>query len=275
MLTSKQYRYIRWAGIIVIIIMIIILIIYSSPPRTKSDNNDNDNARSSGGGGRRGGRGVRVYRSTKRSKAEQKTAETFNTQMLKQTNVFRKKIWGGGGYPLKLDDNLTKQAQAYADHIADGFSEDGMSAGSNWTHGFIEKNGDAHVGLPYPGKFNAAFIESNVGFGQNLAWNYGEDKKPAQYIGTGTTGAGTWGGECADCPAKGPCPIQGASMTGHFTQLVWKDTTHVGCAKATRGTGSGQQHAVVCNYSPRGNNEGATAMAENLPSNNNRCPFLK
>jgi pathogenesis-related protein 1 len=37
--------------------------------------------------------------------------------------------------------------------------------------------------------------------------------------------------------------------SGHYTQVVWKDTTHVGCAKAEcKGN-----MLVVCNYDPPGN----------------------
>ena len=40
----------------------------------------------------------------------------------------------------------------------------------------------------------------------------------------------------------------------HFTQLVWKSTTHIGCAYA-EGTWSGfkPSYFVCCNYYPAGN----------------------
>ena len=41
------------------------------------------------------------------------------------------------------------------------------------------------------------------------------------------------------------------SQTGHYTQMVWKNTQEVGC-----GTGSGDGHPfniLVCRYSPAGN----------------------
>jgi uncharacterized protein YkwD len=45
----------------------------------------------------------------------------------------------------------------------------------------------------------------------------------------------------------------GFSMeTGHFTQLVWKDTTRVGCAMAK----CPEWDLWVCNYDPPGNVEG-------------------
>jgi len=38
-------------------------------------------------------------------------------------------------------------------------------------------------------------------------------------------------------------------MCGHYTQIVWKNTTEVGCALAT----CGQTEVWVCNYNPPGN----------------------
>ncbi|KAF8565510.1 hypothetical protein P879_08174 [Paragonimus westermani] len=40
-----------------------------------------------------------------------------------------------------------------------------------------------------------------------------------------------------------------ASTAGHYTQLVWADTTHVGCAVASCASLSNLQ-LVVCNYGP-------------------------
>jgi uncharacterized protein YkwD len=43
---------------------------------------------------------------------------------------------------------------------------------------------------------------------------------------------------------------------GHYTQVVWGGTTHVGCAVATRGDRS----ILACRYSPPGNIDGGRAF---------------
>jgi uncharacterized protein YkwD len=40
-----------------------------------------------------------------------------------------------------------------------------------------------------------------------------------------------------------------ATNTGHYTQLVWRKSTHIGCGSATCSNGS----VVVCRYDPPGN----------------------
>lgn len=46
-------------------------------------------------------------------------------------------------------------------------------------------------------------------------------------------------------------------VCGHYTQVVWRDTTHVGCGMATCPTGGMRATVWVCNYRPAGNLIGA------------------
>ena len=46
------------------------------------------------------------------------------------------------------------------------------------------------------------------------------------------------------------------TAVGHYTQLVWSGTTHVGCAIASRGNRS----VLACRYSPPGNIDGRRAF---------------
>ena len=55
-----------------------------------------------------------------------------------------------------------------------------------------------------------------------------------------------------------------SSGTGHFTQVVWKTTTEIGCAFVTRCEGD-QPYVWVCQYNPAGNFIGQ--FAENVSKN--------
>lgn len=73
----------------------------------------------------------------------------------------------------------------------------------------------------------------------------------------GTTGAFTytemvdfWGNEkAAFVYGIFPDCSNGSGVVGHYTQVVWKNTTKVGCALAT----NGEKDYLVCRYSPAGN----------------------
>ena len=48
--------------------------------------------------------------------------------------------------------------------------------------------------------------------------------------------------------------LPGVPMIGHYTQMVWKDTTQIGCGQA----GNTDVTYLVCRYSPPGNYPGQT-----------------
>ncbi|MCS6813066.1 MAG: pathogenesis-related family 1 protein [Cyanobacteria bacterium] len=76
-------------------------------------------------------------------------------------------------------------------------------------------------------------------YGENLFWGQGRRWSPTEVV-------NDWGSEVKDYDyATNSC----RGVCGHYTQVVWRDTTEVGCGVAR----SGNQEIWVCNYNPPGN----------------------
>lgn len=89
----------------------------------------------------------------------------------------------------------------------------------------------------YLSKQNCVFEHSNGPYGENIAMGYSDPTKAIQ----------AWYDEVKDYDySTGTFSMS----TGHFTQLVWKDTTQIGCSKVDCGS-SGAFFA--CEYFPYGN----------------------
>jgi pathogenesis-related protein 1 len=91
---------------------------------------------------------------------------------------------------------------------------------------------------------------TGTGQGENLSWGHPGFYSPAD-------GVRQWAAEKSNY--KGT-PISqadfrpGAPMIGHYTQMVWKNTSEVGCGTASSST----LEVLVCRYSPPGNYLGET-----------------
>jgi hypothetical protein len=94
--------------------------------------------------------------------------------------------------------------------------------------------------------------------GENIAANYPVESHSATEI------VGLWASEApfydlASNTCDATHPANDAGTCGHYTQLVWRSTTLVGCARRTCATGSpfaghtGSWDFWVCNYEPPGN----------------------
>lgn len=138
-------------------------------------------------------------------------------KLLNRHNYYRAQHQVGD---LKLLDDLVKMAQESADDMA-------------------ATNTFAHTGKKYEGKW----------CGENLykCWTSGGSCY------TGEEAADDWYDEIKDYDfTKGEFGMD----TGHFTQLVWKESEYLGCGIADGKDGDWKTTTVVCNYYPGGNVQG-------------------
>lgn len=90
------------------------------------------------------------------------------------------------------------------------------------------------------------------GLGENLFWAsplmYSDGTKKIQAIAPIQV-IDAWGKEVKDYSYSSNTCARG-KVCGHYTQVVWKNTTEVGCGKAVCADNS---QVWVCNYAPAGN----------------------
>ncbi len=148
--------------------------------------------------------------------AAQRGIVTVNaSEIVSIHNQWRAQVGVG---PLTYSDTLAASAQAWADHLKTNENcEMQHSRGSN--------------------------------VGENLFWASAWSNGTAQNI-KATEVVDSWGSEKADYAyATNTCAPD--RVCGHYTQVVWKDTTSVGCGVAV--CGSPKNQVWVCQYSPPGN----------------------
>lgn len=141
-------------------------------------------------------------------------------EMVAAHNKFRKEV----GVPdLQWSKSLESTAQAYADKQKE--------AGCKMKH------------------------SNTKGLGENIYWasaiTYSNGQSKPQNV-TPTKVTGSWGSEKANYTYKSNTCAAG-KVCGHYTQIVWKATTEIGCGKAVCTDNS---QFWVCNYTPPGNYNG-------------------
>ena len=89
--------------------------------------------------------------------------------------------------------------------------------------------------------------DTNRAFGENLYGKWGKSKAPINQTNVFRAATQTWYDEVKNYNYSKP---DFSPTTGHFTQVVWKSTTRLGCAIAQC---PGNFIFVVCKYFPAGN----------------------
>lgn len=90
---------------------------------------------------------------------------------------------------------------------------------------------------------DCALIHSNGPYGENIFWGSGTGWTPAQAA-TAWVMERKWYNYWSNSCAWG-------QKCGHYTQIVWRDTRRVGCARVICYGGRGV--FMTCNYDPPGN----------------------
>jgi pathogenesis-related protein 1 len=95
------------------------------------------------------------------------------------------------------------------------------------------------------------FSHDTGGYGQNI-YARTADSTPTQVVGAWVAEAANYDYATNTCASGDVC--------GHYTQVVWRDSTELGCGlqscTANSPFGGGSWQIWVCNYSPPGNFEG-------------------
>jgi pathogenesis-related protein 1 len=136
------------------------------------------------------------------------------TEIVNAHNAWRKLV---GAPALTYSDTLAASAQAWADHLK----------ATN----------------------NCSMQHSNGAVGENLYWAGAWSNGPAQTVSSQAV-VDSWASEKANYTyATNSCAA--GKVCGHYTQVVWKNTTAVGCGMAV--CDSPKNQVWACQYSPAGN----------------------
>ncbi|XP_052209338.1 pathogenesis-related protein PRB1-3 [Diospyros lotus] len=85
-------------------------------------------------------------------------------------------------------------------------------------------------------------IHSDSDYGENLFWGSGRDWQPGDAVAAWAAEKSYYNYESNSCTGKKDC--------WHYTQMVWRQSRRVGCAKVTCRSGD---TLIGCNYFPHGN----------------------
>lgn len=92
-------------------------------------------------------------------------------------------------------------------------------------------------------RYDCSLTHSTGPYGENLFWGSGSDWTPTFAVQSWVVEGRSYNYNTNSCDGRGMC--------GHYTQIVWRDTKRLGCARVVCENGAGV--FITCNYDPPGN----------------------
>jgi len=151
------------------------------------------------------------------------------------------------------------------------WSADLAKNAENWVKGcHTQKDNDGNEFFCHQSKDYGCGTDPNYKYGENISWGYPSrsgleaidgwycEGDPPNYDYDNPKLIGGWMNGCANNPNK---------VNGHFTQVVWKATKSLGCAKNTCSLNGQAGTLWACEYDPPGNfnADKPGVLSENVP----------
>ena len=207
----------NWVIAIFLLIILIPAAILLAMHIRKSGNGGNGGGGGGGNGGGGGGNGGHGNYA----------AKTAIEGAVNRQNCYRKKAGLG---ELKIDPALQKRAQAWVDYLKDSDSCKMRHPGTTGNQSECRQYLNGECGVS--------------GDGQNIARQESSQQVDLQGPSAFNWAVDGWYDECQEYRDHGWNSKPG-NETGHYTQLMWKDATRIGCGAANCGP---NVVLVNCNY---------------------------
>jgi pathogenesis-related protein 1 len=95
-------------------------------------------------------------------------------------------------------------------------------------------------------KGDCKLIHSGGQYGENIFWGWGKDYSGIEAVNSWVSEKKYYNYGSNSCASGKVC--------GHYTQVVWRSSTKIGCAKVVCDNNAGI--FIICNYKPAGNIRG-------------------
>ena len=252
MVITKKILTILFFTLMIIIPFCLILIIHLQNGGAR-DRTRGGGDRTRGGGDRTRGGGDRDRGGGDRDRGGGDRDRTAIDGVVNRQNCYRK---AAGLGELKVDPVLQKRSQAWVDYLAQNESCTMRHPGTTGN-------------LSECGQYLNGSCQDVISDGQNIAWRQSSQAIDMSGPSAFNWAVDGWYDECQGYKDYGWDKNPGNNPeTGHYTQLMWKNATRIGCGAANCGPNT---ILVNCNYGADNNRDGGAGNL-NPPREGGRFP---